>query len=750
MGTYANFYNSDNGDRVYDADSFSEWLRPFFKTGVFNGELQVLASSGMEVIVDTGNAFIEGKLKKFDSQTTLTVEQASANSTRIDSVICRRNDTDRDFTLMIVKGTTVAPLPVRENGIYDIVLAHITVPASAVEIKQENIADTRMNADICGWVVSNVEEVDFSQVSAQWADYIANFEANELQAFNEWFDTIKGQLSTDQAGSLQLQIDEQANKIATNTANISANKADIDSISADITSLQQTTSTNTSDIQAIKARDDEQDSSIASLEERLYKVNDGENTINANGGSIRGIKLYGRSLQDGTPTPDNPIEIKSVVNPKLEVCGKNLLNPTLQTQTINGITCTKNNGDGTYTLNGTATDQVQLMLMNGITYSLLDKKILGCPSGGSMNTYCLLVSMYDENGNYKLEAYDTGDGVRIYNDYSSYAVSLLIRKGITCDNLVFKPMITTDLNATYDDFEPYQGNEATLPYTLNAIPVTSGGNVTIDGQQYVADYVDIEEKKLHRLLEKVNVLDLQLKDDGIAGDCHDFLTDLEKYDSNNYIARKIPIASNKFISNKNTLIGVNEVVYRTIADAGWEGNSRLMFRVPSEINTLDLFKQYVGNDCYVIYQSKEPITIDLTDEEVQAFKSLHTYEGITNIIDSSDQISGSHKFIYNIAEAIDNQYANIDKLNQLVPVTLGTSWAKDTTNGYYTQSIICSGITSKDNPTVDVVLSGTLKNMQSQQENWGKILKIETSSNTLKFYASEPTTVSLSVMVKGV
>ena len=271
MGTYANFYNSENNDRVYDADSFSEWLRPFFKTGVFNGELQVLASSGMEVIVDTGNAFIEGKLKKFDSQTTLTVEQASANSTRIDSVICRRNDTDRDFTLMIVKGTTVAPLPVRENGIYDIVLAHITVPASAVEIKQENITDTRMNADICGWVVSNVEEVDFSQVTAQWADYIANFEADELQAFNEWFDTIKGKLSTDQAGSLQLQIDEQANKIATNTANISANKADIDANSADIASLQQTTQKNTSDIQAIKARDDEQDTNIANLTTSVAK-----------------------------------------------------------------------------------------------------------------------------------------------------------------------------------------------------------------------------------------------------------------------------------------------------------------------------------------------------------------------------------------------------------------------------------------------------------------------------------------------
>lgn len=500
MGTYANFYNSDNGDRVYDADSFSEWLRPFFKTGVFNGELQVIASSGMEVIVDTGNAFIEGKLKKFDSQTTLTVEQASANSTRIDSVICRRNDTDRDFTLMIVKGTTVAPLPVRENGIYDIVLAHITVPASAVEIKQENITDTRMDADICGWVVSNVEEVDFSQVSAQWADYIANFEADELQAFNEWFDTIKGQLSTDQAGSLQLQINEQANKIATNTANISANKADI-------TSLQQTTETNTSDIATNKANIATNTTNIATNKANIANLN-------------------------------NATRI-------------NLLRPTLETTTSYGVTCT-NNGDGTYTLNGTATDQVQLMFMNGITYSLLDKKILGCPSGGSVNTYCLLVSMYDENGNYKRGAYDTGDGVSIYNDYSSYAVSLLIRKGITCDNLVFKPMITFNLNATYDDFVSYEDS----------------------------------------------------------------------------------LATNRVIATKT--------------------------------------------------------------------------------------------------------------------VTLGTSWTQDTTNGYYTQSVAFGGITSKDNPTVDVVLSGTLENMESQQEEWGKILKIETSTDTLKFYVSEATSIELSVMVKGV
>ena len=84
------------------------------------------------------------------------------------------------------------------------------------------------------------------------------------------------------------------------------------------------------------------------------------------------------------------------------------------------------------------------------------------------------------------------------------------------------------------------------------------------------------------------------------------------------------------------------------------------------------------------------------------------------------------------------------------PITLGTTWTQDTTNGYYTQTVALSGVTSKDNPTIDVLLSGTLAEMQAQQENWGKILKIETSTDALTFYASEATTVSLSVLVKGV
>lgn len=224
MGQYANFYNSINKDRVYDASSFEEWLKPFFKTGVFNGNLQVVESSGMNIKVGPGNAFIEGKLKYFENETILTIDAAHATYSRIDNVIVRRNDVDRDFTIMIQKGTNsnapAAPTPIRQDGIYDVVIAQIYVQAAAIEIFQRNITDTRANGDLCGWVVSNVKEVDFDQIAAQFTDYFNNFKNTNLEEFNSWFETIKGILGEDEAVNLLLKIQENEKNIQTNTTSI--------------------------------------------------------------------------------------------------------------------------------------------------------------------------------------------------------------------------------------------------------------------------------------------------------------------------------------------------------------------------------------------------------------------------------------------------------------------------------------------------------------------------------------------------
>lgn len=71
---------------------------------------------------------------------------------------------------------------------------------------------------------------------------------------------------------------------------------------------------------------------VASLKEDLsnkitkfYASNQGETHLaDSDNGKIQDMMIYGKSSQDGTPTPENPVEIKSVVNPTVKVRGKNL------------------------------------------------------------------------------------------------------------------------------------------------------------------------------------------------------------------------------------------------------------------------------------------------------------------------------------------------------------------------------------------------------------------------------------------
>lgn len=263
-----------------------------------------------------------------------------------------------------------------------------------------------------------------------------------------------------------------------------------------------------------------------------------------------------------SPSPDYPQEIKSVVNPTMKVCGKNLLNATLQTTTVNGVTCTAN-GDGTYTLNGTATTITTFDIAQDVSCSSF--RLVGCPVGGAHDASYELQA----RTNNLIYGYDTGDGKNIKAD-KNFFIRIRINTGINCNNLLFKPMIVDASlypDATYDDFEPYHKQTVTLPYTLNAIPVSAGGNVTIDGQQYIADYVDVERGKLIRMVDS---------------------------------------------------------------------------------SKLDNTQSIVNKTEWLLAESQE---IDLTTEEITAFKALTTYYPTTNISVNSEQLDGYTAFNYPISMA---------------------------------------------------------------------------------------------------
>lgn len=134
----------------------------------------------------------------------------------------------------------------------------------------------------------------------------------------------------------------------------------------------------------------------------------------------------------------------------------NLLNPTLGTTTVNGVTCTAN-GDGTYTLNGTASSNTFFHIVPLMELEVGKKyKLCGCPSGGADQVFKLAI--YRKSTSVQMRM-DIGEGAQFTADESEVDVSIVIYKNQTVPtNLTFKPMLTTDLSATYDDFVQYSGD----------------------------------------------------------------------------------------------------------------------------------------------------------------------------------------------------------------------------------------------------------------------------------------------------
>lgn len=211
---YGLFWNSDSGDRKYDAQSFEKWLKKFFTSGVFEGDLQVLASSGMTVQVQTGYSNVNGKVGLFETATNVTLSAANSRYSRIDTIIIERNDVDRVIQIDKVTGAytgenpqPTAPIWDETQGIYQLVLAQIYVGAGVSSISQEDITDKRTDTTVCGYIAGTVNEMDFSQFTAQFEAYFSTFEATQLAEFEEWFDHMKDQLDSDAAGHLQAEVE---------------------------------------------------------------------------------------------------------------------------------------------------------------------------------------------------------------------------------------------------------------------------------------------------------------------------------------------------------------------------------------------------------------------------------------------------------------------------------------------------------------------------------------------------------------
>jgi hypothetical protein len=220
---------------------------------------------------------------------------------------------------------------------------------------------------------------------------------------------------------------------------------------------------------------------------KFYASNQGEIYItDSDNGKIQDMMIYGKSSQDGTPTPENLVEIKSVVNPTVKVFGKNLWNPIL------GGYISGNNGSIV------ETSKTQSAVTDFIKTSGKDITVIARNFSSAIgSSYAYRIGLYNAEKKWIKNIFPSDGNKYSINTFNTTGTEYI---RVSAPSGIYDT-IQIEKGSEATPYEPYTEQSAQLSYTLNAIPVTSGGNVTIDGQQYIADYVNVERGKLVKMVD---------------------------------------------------------------------------------------------------------------------------------------------------------------------------------------------------------------------------------------------------------
>ena len=173
--------------------------------------------------------------------------------------------------------------------------------------------------------------------------------------------------------------------------------------------------------------------------------------------------------------------------------------------------------------------------------------------------------------------------------------------------------------------------------TLNAIPVSSGGNVTIGEQQYISDYLDIDKGKLYRKVKRLN-----LKDAAVTNITHGFHSN-----GNGYLSIVIENTDKDQSPISNRYKGA---IWTATSGYVYVPNSNSIVLVDNRFTDKQTAIKLV-QDTYVIYALSSPTEEDLSLEQIKSLKSLSTNYPVTNITVGSEELDGYAVFNYPVSMA---------------------------------------------------------------------------------------------------
>lgn len=355
---------------------------------------------------------------------------------------------------------------------------------------------------------------------------------------------------------------------------------------------------------------------------------------------IGGCKIMLYQYGDGTyepytggqpsPSPDYPQEIVSAGaggEVEVTICGKNLF-------------------DGNTDISKTQYYKLPIQMRKG---AKLTMSFVGVGTGsGAAKAYC-----HDSELNFcnTVFYFDVKSGV---NKYSSTITCSGREKNIFFYKTEFTKLfekiydIQIEINDVATDYTPYRESQSlsiSTPTGLLAIPVDTDGNYTdANGQQWIADYIDLKRGKYVQ-----NVTAFELTGDEKfryeSGSNTQNISDglyTVGFALNDTINKMV--ISNAFVQATNNwtpeIIYVKEkkVSVFTLTNAHWIFFVLDATTFPTKEDFV-LFlktKKDAGNPVVLYYNLSEPIERDLTPEEIQAYKNLVTYAG-TTIVENDEE-----------------------------------------------------------------------------------------------------------------
>ncbi len=345
---------------------------------------------------------------------------------------------------------------------------------------------------------------------------------------------------------------------------------------------------------------------------------------------LQNLRVFGKSTQDGTPTPDAPVEIVSVVEPMVTVCGKNLATQANETISAQGITSSPTE-HGTVMLDGTATLEMSRVIAKGVV--LAPGKYTASVQGlNIVNSNHDRVFLTGENGvivNYVMT--NEPKTFEVTESTTAYA-TVVFNEGSTYSNAVI--LLQVEAGDTATNYEHYKTTQSiALTHTLPGIPVASGGNYTdSDGQEWICDEIDFERGVY---VQRVAVVDLAtvtkwLHQEGWTNEASFYAPLVNKhpyisyFDVANMYCTRLPISTpNNISTTEKSSIGLG-------------GNSGSVYVCIEGVTSVDELSAYFAeNETVICYPIATPIETALSETELAAYVALHSNKPTTTILNDS-------------------------------------------------------------------------------------------------------------------